>query len=170
MGPDWDLMAKRTQPIAFVDPLGATGRPELAPTPSIPTSIPVARAAVDRFAELERKLKEFKPLADEHAELKRQFIKTAESYGPTETPLITGLEYDVLLTQRENETEIVDKYPIMRALGQKEFLRLCTFAQKYLDILEPADRALVETVTRRTGTRKVEVVAKLRTAELKRAA
>lgn len=128
-------------------------------------AVPSERTAIiDKFGELDRKVREFKPFADQHEKLKKQIQAWYDGEPADSSHVAEGASYSVQISARGNERTITNILKVYRLLGLQIFLDHCSIPLKHIDkLIDPGKHALFLTEAQ-TGTRRLIAVAKARLA------
>lgn len=120
-----------------------------------------ARAAkIDRFGELQRLVKEHKPIAAEYKSLGDEIERWYESHPADQPVLAEGLLFSLQISPRAEERAIHDKRKLRRLMGAEKFFELCSIALKHVDALVDKSMHHLFLTAERTGRRRLDAVAK----------
>jgi len=120
-------------------------------------------ALIDEFGALDVEVKAFAPTKTRHEDL----AKTIRAWYPDEVlpahhaTTAPGTSCDVLVGMRGEERHIVSMIRIFKLLGKGRFLELCHIALKALEEALGKEAVEAQVVYKRTGPRKLTVLAKL---------
>jgi hypothetical protein len=121
-------------------------------------------ARVTRYFELDQKVAEFKPTAEEYAALGAEIVGWHDLLAPEKSFAIDGVGCTADITERRQMRVIASMTKVKTFFGLPRFLKLCTFALKHLDafVAEPERSALAprEEPNVATGPRRLTVTAK----------
>ena len=113
---------------------------------------------INEFGDLDRRIKEFKPVTERHRVLKEEIAGWFASHPADQPALAESDRYTIQLSPRAQQRSIISLAKIYRKIGQALFLKIATVPLKALDVACPDQDGLV--VTERTGVRTVTAVAK----------
>lgn len=129
------------------------------------TAVKARIALIDEFGELDRRVAEFKPVVDRHKKLKEEIEGWYAQDGAADSFVAEGHRYQLQISAKRKEREIVAMPKLFRALGKERFLEFCKFPLTVLDRLLPNSAPYVQ--EEHSGRRTIRAVAK---AMLERAA
>jgi hypothetical protein len=115
---------------------------------------------VDEFGELDRRVQEFKPVANQHAKLKAEIQSWYDAAPADTTDVVEGQKFSVQISARGNERKITNMLKAYRLLGLQTFLEHCTIALKVIDKLIDPEKHKSFIEETQTGSRRLTAVAK----------
>ena len=115
-------------------------------------------AAIDRYGELRRRIKEFAPIREEYDELTKEIESWFEDKPAEKKYLIEGELYEIQVGARENKSRVIDKEYVFRKLGREFFLATAIIPLEDLRRAVPKELWPKFIVTERTGRRRLDPV------------
>ncbi|MDZ4796592.1 MAG: hypothetical protein SGI92_00410 [Bryobacteraceae bacterium] len=128
------------------------------------------RALIDEYGELERRLAEFKPVADRAAAVKKALSSLGDSH-PADQPLaLEGAHYTVHLSPKAIERKVFDIDKLWATIGKSKFLQFCRFPLAAIDQHVASSLHPAFLLAEHSGNRTVKAVAKASAVKKSKAA
>jgi hypothetical protein len=116
---------------------------------------------LDEYGELDRQVRAFAPTKKRHEVLRTQILDMEPGLHAEQFITLSGSIYDVTISERENESHVLNMAKLYKAMTRETFLGVCKITVKVIEAALGESAAALHLVKKRTGPRHLLAVPKL---------